>query len=223
MLREYSTLLFDLDGTLVDSSNGILESYYYAFNNISFDYSNVDLMQLLGPPIEIGLMKLAPDVFSNEATLEHTVKLFREHYSSHGIHNCNIYNGIKELLSYLYGEGKQLIVATSKLEVNARQILKNLKLYNYFTNIVGSNLERTLILKKDIIHYIITNYVNCDPKLVLMIGDRDHDINGAKYNNIDSLAVGYGYGNLNELTSCNPTLFAANPTELKILLLNKVK
>lgn len=188
------TILFDLDGTLTDSREGILNSIQYALSVYGIDEEKENLGMFLGPPAHIAFQEFYG--FSEDKAFEIT-NVFRNRYAEKGIYENTLYNGITDLLQKLYDNGFKLCVATSKPEVYTEKILSHFDIRKYFDVVVGSDFEGKLCKKSDIIAKVIEsgNYrkENC-----VMVGDRKYDIIGAKENNIKSIAVLYGYGNLEE-------------------------
>ena len=188
------TVLFDLDGTLTDSKEGILNSIQYALSCYGINESTDDLGMFLGPPAHLAFQEFYG--FSEEKAFEIT-NLFRKRYSEKGIYENSIYDGVKELLERFSSDGVRLCVATSKPQIYTEKILKNFDIENYFDIIIGSDLEGKLCNKSDIIAKVI-ELGKYDKSDCIMVGDRKYDIIGAKENGIKSIAVLYGYGNKEE-------------------------
>lgn len=190
-------ILFDLDGTLSDSREGVLKSIQYALSCFGIDEDTDNLGMFLGPPAHIAFQEFYG--FSEEKAFEIT-NVFRKRYSEKGIYENYIYDGVKELLEKLRNKSVKLCVATSKPQIYTDEILENLDIKKYFEIVVGSDLEGKLCNKSDIIAKVIElggyNKSDC-----LMVGDRKYDIIGAKENGIKSAAVLYGYGNREEFES----------------------
>ncbi|MFR5876899.1 MAG: HAD family hydrolase [Eubacterium sp.] len=208
----YKYILFDLDGTLTDSQEGIINSIKYALKK--FDIIETDFYKLkkfLGPPL-IDSFKIYYD-FSDEAANE-AVSFYREYFNSKGIYENKIYNGIIDLLEKLCDYGCKLIVATSKPEPFTFKILDYFDLLKYFTFVAGSNMDNTRKDKEEIIKYVLKNCDINDLSETVMIGDRKHDIIGAGKAGIDSIGVLYGYGNVKELNEAGATHIAVNTDEI---------
>lgn len=209
----YNTILFDLDGTLTDSSPGIINSVIYALNKYGIDATdNPKLKKFLGPPL-VDSFKDYFD-FSDEKAAE-AVTFYREYFSTKGLLENNVYSGITELLDELKSLGKKLIVATSKPEPFTYRILEHFDLMKYFDFVAGSNLDNTRSKKAEVISYALSSCNITDLSDVVMIGDREHDIIGANQIGIDSIGVLYGYGSLQELEAAGATHIAENT---KVLL-----
>lgn len=210
-LDRYKYLLFDLDGTLVDTGEGIINSVFYCAEKLNIPNVTYDVAkQFVGPPLVESFIKHFG--FDKEkATL--CAKTFREYYAKKGKFECQLYDKISDVLYELKSSGFVLFVATSKPTVFATEILNKLQISQYFKEIVGSNLDNTRSKKVEIINYIIDKY-KCNRIECLMIGDKNSDINGAKQAGIDSLGVLYGYGDYKEITESLPTYIINNIIEL---------
>ena len=212
----YNTILFDLDGTLTDSSPGIINSVIYALNKYGIDATgNPKLKKFLGPPLVDSFKDYFG--FSDEKAAE-AVTFYREFFSTKGLLENNVYSGITELLDELKKCGKKLIVATSKPEPFTFRILEHFDLMKYFDFVAGSNLDNTRSKKAEVISYALSSCKITDLSDVVMIGDREHDIIGANQIGIDSIGVLYGYGSLQELEAAGATHIAESTEDiLKII------
>ena len=193
----YQIILFDLDGTLTDSGIGITNSVIYALEKFGIHVSDqTELYSFIGPPL---MESFELHYGFDHQQAEQAVSYYREYFSRKGIYENRPYDGIKELLAYLKDSGKVLLVATSKLEKYAREVLKHFGLYDYFDAVAGSSVDGTRIKKGEIIAYALDNAGMAGRESAIMVGDREHDILGAKEAGIDSLGVLYGYGSREEL------------------------
>lgn len=193
----YETALFDLDGTLIDSGEGITNSVFYSLQKFGIEIKDkTELYRFIGPPLHESYEKFYG--FSKEKA-KTAVEYYREYYREKGIFENQIYGGVEELLKTLYDAGKNLIVATSKPKLFAEQILNYLDLAKYFICIAGANMDGTMTKKAEVIRYGLTAACVPDLSKAVMIGDREHDILGAKEVGIDSIGVLFGYGNYEEL------------------------
>lgn len=212
MSNNYKYILFDLDGTLTDSSGGITKSVQYALKhfNISVEDLN-ELRKFIGPPLSDSFKEFYN--FNDEMANIGMIK-YREYYADKGIYDNKLYNGIIELLQTLKENNKEIILATSKPEVYAKKILKYFKIDKYFTFIAGADFEETRVKKGDVIKYALESYNIKDLSSVIMIGDRKHDIIGAKENNLKSIGVLFGFGTLEELKKCGADYIAKTPNDI---------
>lgn len=217
MKNDFKYILFDLDGTITDSGEGITKSVQYALKNFDILVDNLEeLYKFIGPPLKESFKEYYK--FDEEKANLALIK-YREYYADKGIYENNLYDGIIELLDKLKENGKTIILATSKPEVYAKQILKYFKIDKYFTFVAGSDFEETRVRKGDVIKYALEGAKISDLSKVIMVGDREHDIIGAKENNIKSIGVLYGFGNVIELTQARAEYIAKNTNELLDILL----
>lgn len=216
-MKQYNYLLFDLDGTITDSATGITRCVEYALNYFGIQVSDLhDLLPFIGPPLLDSFKEFYH--FTDEQAVIATEK-YRERYKDKGIYENELYPGIEELLAQARQNGKTVILATSKPEIFARRILDYFKLSDYFSFIAGSGLDGSLHTKTDVINYILQSNKIADLSSVVMIGDRKHDIIGAKNAGIDSIGVLYGFGDYDELSEAGATHIVKDIAELRNLLL----
>lgn len=211
ILNKYKNILFDFDGTLFDTGEGIINAVKYTIDKLKLkSIDRETIKRFVGPPLVESFMNVYG--FDKEyATL--CAKTFREYYSQKGLYECSPYDGIKNFLLGLKDRGYQLFVATSKPTVFAKDILKRNSMDNIFIDVVGSNLDNTRSKKGEIIEYTINNY-HLNKKETIMVGDKSNDIIGAKNNNIDSIGVLYGYGDYKELEGAGATYIVNGLEEL---------
>lgn len=192
----FDYLFFDLDGTLTDPALGITNSFIHAFKCFGMEIPSYEtLCSYIGPPL--------PDTFrtffgSDEDKVAEGVKLYRQHYAEKGLFENEVYPGIPELCAKLKAAGKHLSVATSKPEHFAVKIMDHFGLSQYFDFICGSNMDESRSEKAEVIEYAIKCNNIKDKSKILMIGDRKHDIIGAKKNGIKSCGILFGYGDREE-------------------------
>ncbi|MBQ4141136.1 MAG: HAD family hydrolase [Clostridia bacterium] len=206
MKKEYKYIFFDLDGTLTDSAIGITNSVAYALSQFGIEVKDKsELNRFVGPPLEESFRVFYG--FSEEDALR-GVDEYRVYYRDRGIFENAVYPGVPELLTNLRARGKKLILATSKPEFYAKQILEHFGLAEYFDFVAGATMDSSRLKKADVIAYALAECGITDTSECIMIGDRDHDIKGSRVHNIDCLAVLYGYGSLEEITSSSPAYVA---------------
>lgn len=217
MNNNFEYILFDLDGTITDSGEGITKSVQYALNSFDILVDNLeDLNKFIGPPLKDSFKRYYN--FDDEKA-ELGLKRYREYYADKGIYENNLYDGIVELLDALVKNNKKIILATSKPELYAKQILEYFKIDKYFDFVAGADFEETRVKKGDIIKYALEGAKISELSKVIMVGDREHDIIGAKENNIKSIGVLYGYGDVVELTQARAEYIVKTPNELLNTLL----
>lgn len=215
-MKSYSTILFDLDGTLTDSSQGIISSIIYALEKFDInDYDMSLLKKFLGPPLHESFEKFMG--FDKEKSLQ-AVKFYREYFSSKGLLENEVYAGVNDLLQNLKENGKTLVVATSKPQPFTDKIMEHFDLAKYFDFIAGSNMDTTRSKKAEVIEYALSECNIKDKSKVVMIGDRAEDMIGAQSVGIDSIGVEYGYGSFDELKNAGATYIAETVDELEDLL-----
>lgn len=214
MKRDY--ILFDLDGTLTDPGEGITNSVAYALNKYGIEVSDrTALYKFIGPPLYESFEVYYG--FTHEQAIQ-AVEYYREYYKDKGIFENLVYHGIPELLHALKDAGKKILLATSKPEAFARQILDHFHLTEYFDVIVGADMHGSLIRKADIIDKALT-LGGADPSQCIMVGDREHDVLGAAAHGIPCIGVLFGYGSLTELDAAGAYRTAASADDvLKIVL-----
>ena len=194
---KYETVLFDLDGTLTDPAIGITNAIIYALKKYGIEVSErSELFKFIGPPLAESFERYYG--FSTEQART-AVEYFREYYRDGGLFENQVYPGVAELLLQLKEANKTLIVATSKPEAFARQILEHFDLAKYFTYIAGSNMDGTRVKKREVIEYALAACQITDLQRAVMIGDREHDVIGAKQAGIAVVGVLFGYGSRSEL------------------------
>ena len=182
-------VVFDLDGTLTDSAEGIVASFLHALNHIGAPVPEGDLAaQIVGPPMD--------DTFHAMGLGEHVdtaITTFRAEYGSRGWAMNTLFDGMEPLLTDLRAAGVRLAVATSKLETTARRILAHFDLDQHFEVIAGASADGSRKTKEEVLAHALTQLQPL-PERVLMVGDRSHDVDGAAAHGIDTVVVGWGYG-----------------------------
>lgn len=210
----FDYLLFDLDGTLTDPAQGITNSFIYALKYFGIEIPSYEkLCTYIGPPLPLTFKKEYG--FDDEkATLG--VKKYREYFADKGLFENKVYPGIPELLQQLKDMGKHLLIATSKPEVYSIKIAEHFDFAKYFDFICGCNMDETRSTKAEVIEYALrlANVSENDKSKVLMIGDREHDIIGAKQNGLKSCGVLFGYGSKEELKNAGADYIIQKPEEL---------
>lgn len=214
----YKYLLFDLDGTLTDSQEGITKSVSYALINLGVEDLPEDIkLRFIGPPLKDSFREYCG---FDEETIKKAIALYRERYSKVGKFENRPYEGIPELLKKLKDDNRVLVIASSKPTGFVEDILNKFDLRQYFDIISAADLSGKKCEKEDVIKEAleILNLKNGD-KDVVMIGDRHYDINGAKYFNLDSIGVNYGFAfDKNELKDAGATYVVDTVEELDKLL-----
>ncbi len=219
MQKNYQYILWDLDGTLTDPMVGITKSVQYALQCQGIVQEDLrELCSFIGPPLADTFREL---YHFSELQIREAVRKYRERFSIVGWRENVVYPGIPELLKQLCENGKCMMVATSKPEEFARQILEYFQLADYFTFIGGATLDGVRSRKEEVIAYVLdANGISCLSEAV-MIGDRKYDIYGGRQCGLDTIGVGYGYGSLQELEEAGADAVVETIADLKHLLLLK--
>jgi phosphoglycolate phosphatase len=211
-------ILFDLDGTLTNPKVGITKSVQYALKAFHINEPDLDsLCKYIGPPLRTSFKEYQG--FSEEQAEEALAK-YREYFAVNGIFENEVYDGIRELLIKLQKSGKILIVATSKPEIYARRILEHFELDDCFTDICCATLDNSRGTKEEVIRYALEKNHITDHSLAVMVGDRLHDIEGAKKVGIACVGVLYGFGDREELTKAGADKIAETVQYLYDVILN---
>lgn len=203
-------LLFDLDGTLTDPRRGIVGCIRYALEQLHRDpddYSNLE--RFIGPP----LLESFVELLGSEKEARTAIDLYRVRFSTVGLFENEVYEGIENILSDLAANGNRMVVATSKPRVFAVKIINHFNMNGYFDYVYGSELDGQLSNKADLISFILGKE-GLDIDTTLMIGDRSHDIVGAKKNALRSVGVLWGYGSHDELTGAGADILCDLPSQL---------
>lgn len=219
MPQNIKYILFDLDGTITDPFEGISKSIIYAAESMGIGVDGPNSLKcFIGPP----LFSQFKEFFGfDDQQAENAVKEYRKRYSEIGWKECTLTEGAEKLLSELKEKGYILALATSKPEVFAAKILDYFDLSKYFAFAGGAQLEHTGRNEKaDIIAYVLEKLGVTDKSAVLMVGDRYHDIEGARANGIKSLAVLCGYGSAEEFKEHGADFIAENMEEAGKIIVN---
>ncbi len=207
----YKYVFLDLDGTLTDPFLGITNSVKYALTKFNINKTNEELKCFIGPPLRYSFVEYA-GLTPSEA--EEAVKYYREVFSVTGLFENEIYPDTIKVLDELKKLNCILVLATSKPEKFSIEILKHFNIYHYFDFCSCATMDKSRDNKTDIIKYAIEslNIKNLDE--VLMVGDRHHDVVGAKENNIKCCYVTYGYGTVDEAKKYDATYIIAKFPDL---------
>ncbi|MCV7254608.1 HAD hydrolase-like protein [Mycolicibacterium fluoranthenivorans] len=182
-------VLFDLDGTLTDSADGIVASFRHALDTVGAPVPDGDLAgRIVGPPMHHTLSEMGLG-----DRVEAAITAYRADYTTRGWAMNSLFDGIPALLEDLRAAGVRLAVATSKAETTAHRILTHFGLDGYFEVIAGASSDGSRSAKADVVAHALAQ-LSPLPERVLMIGDRSHDVEGAGEHGIDTVVVGWGYG-----------------------------
>lgn len=207
------TILFDLDGTLTDSGEGIINCSIHALEHFGLLVPSREEMRVfVGPPLRDTMIKygVPPE------RAEESVKVFRNRYETVGIYENHPYHGIAELLAALKKDGHKLYVATSKPEYMAQQVLDRFDMSKYFDRICGALADASRDKKEDVIAYLLAE--TGDHQQTIMVGDTEFDVTGAAFHGIPTIGVTWGYGTEKSLRSAGAVAIAHTTEELLKLL-----
>ena len=195
-MKNYKYILFDLDGTLTDPAVGITTCVAYALKKFGIEVDDISMLNhFIGPPLLDTFME---DYGFSKEKAQTAIDYYRERFRTKGLYENVVYDGVFEMLEALKKGGREIILATSKPEVFAKRILERFDLAKYFDFVAGATLDESRNKKGDVIRYALDLAGVEDLSEVIMIGDREQDVLGAKENHIDSLGVLYGYGDREE-------------------------
>lgn len=209
---DYSVILFDLDGTVIDSMKGILNAMNYSFGKMGMRaITQQELLPFIGPPI---INTLQQHFGMDLETANKAISYYHEYYKVEGWKECVLYNGMAPLFKSLKAKGKKLALATNKPNYYARQILKHHNVDLYFHYIGGTDVEKGIISKTLVIEDCLSTLNVLDKNNAVMVGDRHFDVEGAFGAGIKTIGVTYGYGDRQELTQCGAIIVVDTAQEV---------
>lgn len=215
-----NTVLFDLDGTLIDSEEGVVNCLLYAMEYMGFPPgSRESLRVFLGPPLDVMFAQYCG--FDPDQTQE-AIRKFRERYGTLGLYENRLYEGMEPALRRLREGGKRLCVATSKAEPFARRILEKHGVAHYFDQIAGATLDGKISTKSQVLAELFRRLGGV-PSEAVMVGDRYYDVEGAAAFGIPTLGVSFGYGTEEELKKAGAWQIAQTPAQMADLLLGETQ
>ena len=211
-------LLFDLDGTLTDPGEGITNCVGYALEQFGIcPQSREELYPYIGPPLVASFREFH---HLTEDQAERALGYYRERFSTVGMFENSLYDGVERFLKQRRNEGYRLMIATSKPEEFTAQILEHFHLSHYFDFVGGNTLQETRPTKESVIRYIMDQYPTIGSDNALMIGDRKYDIVGAHSCGLRGVGVLYGYGDEVEMSQCGADATASDFNELEAVIHN---
>ncbi len=217
-MKNYTWLFFDLDGTLTDSAPGITRAVSESLRRFGAAVPEEQILRrFIGPPLMESYQRY---IGLSEAEAQQCICLYREYYADQGLFENAVYPGIPELLERLQRAGKRLAITTGKPEAYAVRIAGRFGLSGYFSRIAGSGLDGTRTSKAEVIRYAMDAMDICSGDTVLMIGDREHDVLGARRCGVDCLGVLYGYGSREELEAAGALALAERVEDIGRLVLD---
>ena len=204
--------LFDLDGTLTDPAIGITNSVMHALEKYDIHVEDrSELYPFIGPPLDYSFKTFYG--FSDEQAVQ-AIKYYREYFSVTGLFENSVYDGIPEMLKKLKEKGVKIALATSKPYEFSIKILKHFDLYKYFDFFGAATMDGRISKKEDVISTLLNEMSAKNKDEILMVGDRYHDIEGAKANDLKSAGVLWGYGSKEELQNAGAEYILSEPFEI---------
>lgn len=189
-------VLLDLDGTLVDSREGIVRSLQHAFVMCGLETPDDEtLASLIGPPFSEALPQFGLD----ETMVRRVIEAYRSRYAPIGMFEASVYPGVADLLDQLVDRGITLALATSKPEPFADVIVRHFGLRAKLAVVVGATFDESRARKSDVVAYALTQLPSATETNTLMVGDREHDVHGAAANGLRCVGVTWGFGSRTEL------------------------
>lgn len=216
-MYQYDVILFDVDGTLIHSKPGIISTLEYTFQTLGVDISGTDLNRYIGPP----LTKSFSNHFDTTERVLEAQEVYRKRYKEIGQHQCSLFAGVPEMLKALKDAGLILCTATCKPVPVVTPILKEQGIYDYFTIVGGASMDGSIGTKTEVIRSVLDNE-QLAGKRVLMVGDRDDDMKGAKANGLPAVGALYGYPAPGELEVYETVALCDSCEELTEYILQQV-
>lgn len=216
----FDHIFFDFDGTIMDTSPGIYDSFDRVIAHYKLDYPRSEYDRMIGPPLR--------ESFGNilnlpESEIRNAIKVYRDYYSTEGMYNARLYDGVVKLIENLRKSGKKIYTATSKPELFTRRILEKYELDHLFDFIGGSDLEeRGRVEKKDVVEYVVnTRKLSDNKEKCILIGDRKYDVVGAHEAGIKCAGILWGFGSREEFESCGADFILETPSDVETFLLQE--
>lgn len=211
-MAQFTHIIFDLDGTLTDNTQGIINSLKYSLHKMHIDDYPENLLDgFIGPPLQWGFSQLFG---LNERDTKLAVEYFREYYGENGWHQNVPYDGVLEMMAELDRLGKRMYIATSKLEKYAVKIVEHFEMDKYIIRLKGADYHAKKATKTQIISDVLTTQQLAPSKEIAMVGDTVYDMAGGKENGLSTVAVAYGFGKEQELKAQHPDFFVEDVEEL---------
>lgn len=216
----YQTILFDVDGTLINSEQGIINALDYMSAQMHWaPIAEQDYYRFIGPALSESIPRYYH--IDDQVVVLTAIKHFQDYYNERGIFECEVYPGITTMLQTLHAAGRHLAIATAKPEVMAQRLLAHFALDQYLDGIYGATLDETIRSRKvQIITYALDEmHLQNHLADVMMVGDRRDDVAGARDNHIDAMGVTYGFGTARELKDAGARVIATSPADVADWLL----
>jgi phosphoglycolate phosphatase len=202
------TILFDLDGTIIDPKEGIVKSYSRALIELGYsDKVDKNMDWVIGPPLRRSFASILP-----AAKIEEAVALYRSFHAKSGLIEANIYQDIWQVIESIAARGHRLFICTAKNTPFARKNIEQFELTQFFEEIYGSHLDGKFDDKAELIAHILDAHL-LEANQTIMIGDREHDIIAAKKNNVNGYGALWGYGSEGELSDAGAAQLFETPND----------
>lgn len=212
----YKYVVFDLDGTLIDTSEGTVKMFKKSLNHAGIFDTDENIKSLIGPPLT---RRLVNDFGLSEERAREAVDVGNKYFFEKGVYECQVFDNMIETLEELKDRGIKMSVATSQPEETALMEMEHVGIHNYFETIQANNLYQTRGTKSDFIKTCLKSMDVKDKLDAIMIGDKRPDILGGKDNDLDTIGVLYGYGDLKEIKESEPTHIADLPVDIPKIIL----
>lgn len=205
-------ILFDLDGTLIDSSEGITKSTQYALAHYGIIENDLSkFYKFIGPPLVASFKKYYD--FSEEQAVE-AVAVYRERYNKIGLFECSLYPGVRECIEKLKAQGYLIGMASSKPEVSCRRILEHFGILELFDDVVGATFDGRIDTKEEVLNEVMCRWSDVPKDEMCLIGDTMFDVEGANQVGIRTVAVNFGFGNVQEMVEAGAVAVCDDMEEL---------
>lgn len=205
-------ILFDLDGTLIDSSEGITKSTQYALAHYGIIENDLSkFYKFIGPPLVASFKKYYD--FPEEQAVE-AVAVYRERYNKIGLFECSLYPGVRECIEKLKAQGYLIGMASSKPEVSCRRILEHFGILELFDDVVGATFDGRIDTKEEVLNEVMRRWSDVPKDEMCLIGDTMFDVEGANQVGIRTVAVNFGFGNVQEMVEAGAVAVCDDMEEL---------
>ena len=205
-------ILFDLDGTLIDSSEGITKSTQYALAHYGIIENDLSkFYKFIGPPLVASFKKYYD--FPEEQAVE-AVAVYRERYNKIGLFECSLYPGVRECIEKLKAQGYLIGMASSKPEVSCRRILEHFGILELFDDVVGATFDGRIDTKEEVLNEVMCRWSDVPKDEMCLIGDTMFDVEGANQVGIRTVAVNFGFGNVQEMVEAGAVAVCDDMEEL---------
>lgn len=205
-------ILFDLDGTLIDSSEGITKSTQYALAHYGIIENDLSkFYKFIGPPLVASFKKYYD--FPEEQAVE-AVAVYRERYNKIGLFECSLYPGVRECIEKLKAQGYLIGMASSKPEVSCRRILEHFGILELFDDVVGATFDGRIDTKEEVLNEVMRRWSDVPKDEMCLIGDTMFDVEGANQVGIRTVAVTFGFGNVQEMVEAGAVAVCDDMEEL---------